>query len=390
MHDREPPPAAERLRSRCAARAASGGACTRCGRGGARPARRVSRSRRAAARSRVGAEPALDRLREDRVEHVVGGQVVAVELVRRELGRRRLLDRARGNPLAARGSRGARARRRRACRRRRARRARRPCRRRACSSRPRARSCCRSRARAGPRRSRPPSGSRRGSAPGCSAARGRSRRARRRARGTRRGRRRRSARMSTHAHLDAEAARRARARPRRCAPTRTGSASRRRAPARGRAPATARCAVTAESIAAREPDHRAGRQALLAGSSRGCRARAPVSSCAVAVGLGHGIERARRLGAGRSTTSNAGVEERQRGVHAARARRATNEPPSKISSSLPPTWFTNAIGTRWRARELARSCARRSRALPTCHGEPTGSARARRPPRASSPTGSTA
>ena len=59
---------------------------------------------------------------------------------------------------------------------------------------------------------------------------------------------------------------------------------------------------------------------------------------------------------------------RQRGAHAAAASTA-NEPPSKISSSLPPTWLHERGSARGAGARAPRTCSRRSAGLPTCHGD---------------------
>jgi hypothetical protein len=66
---------------------------------------------------------------------------------------------------------------------------------------------------------------------------------------------------------------------------------------------------------------------------------------------------------------------------------AAKDPPSKISSSLPPTWFTKTIGSPCRAASSA-IMRRRSSALPTCQGEHEGLSSTDTPALANSATGS--
>ena len=113
----------------------------------------------------------------------------------------------------------------------------------------------------------------------------------------------------------------------------------------------------------------------------------PLSSCATRSGSSTASGASPGSAAGRSTTPKAGSKSGSAACTRPRAS-TTKEPPSKISSSLPPTWFTNDDRDAMARRERRAIMRRRSRALPTCHGEPRGSGRARRPPRASSPTGS--
>ena len=146
--------------------------------------------------------------------------------------------------------------------------------------------------------------------------------------------------------------------------------------------------------AAREADHRAGRQVLLAEvvadaeHERGLELRdaAPdrdASSGAPArLEIDHLEAPARRAAARRG-----------RGPCASTA----NEPPSKISSSLPPTWFTKRDRHAVPRARAPRPCARRSRRLADVERRgragsapaPRPRARARRPGRARSRCAST-